>query len=80
MPSDPRAVQAREAHRLAAQSDRQARQHRELRDRIIRALRADGWTYPQIAAAVGCKKELARAVVTDPRKTKPAWSPAAPRA
>jgi len=62
MVSDPRAMQAREAHRLRRESDRIAAQHRAVRQRLIRALRADHWTYPQIAEAIGCSMQLIAAI------------------
>lgn len=64
--SDPRAVQAREAHRLAGLSEDVAGRHREQRDRLVRQLRAedvDRWTYPSLAAAVGCSQALIAAIV-----------------
>lgn len=63
--SDPRAAQAREAHRLARQTDALAGQHRATRDRLIRELRAEDpkrWTWPALAKAVGCTPELAAAI------------------
>lgn len=63
MPSDPRAVRAREAHRLAGESERLAGQHRAERDRLIRELHADGWSYTEVSRAVGCGWETVRAVV-----------------
>ncbi|HEX6443584.1 MAG TPA: hypothetical protein VF053_00735 [Streptosporangiales bacterium] len=64
--SDPRAAQAREAHRLAGLAVDQAAQHRELRDHIVRRLRDEDpqrWTYPVLALAVGCSPELIAAIV-----------------
>lgn len=58
---DIRAQQAREHHREAEALAGQAGRHREQRDRLIRLLRADDprqWTYPALAAAVGCSPEL----------------------
>ena len=63
MPSDVRAQQAREHHRQAADALGQAEQHRQQRDALIRALRADGWTYKALADAVGCSPELVAAIV-----------------
>ena len=66
MVSDARAQQAREHHRQASETDRQAEQHRAARNALIRALRADDpkrWTYPELAKAVGCSEELIAAVV-----------------
>jgi len=59
-------VQARESHRLAGEALRQAEQYRDQRDRLIRLLRAEDpkrWTYPALAAAVGCSPELVAAIV-----------------
>lgn len=61
--ADARATLAREEHRLAGQC---AGQHRAVRDRLIRELRAENparWTYPVLAEAVGCSPELVAAVV-----------------
>jgi AraC-like DNA-binding protein len=63
---DIRAQQAREHHREAGELDAQAARRRELRDRLIRQLRADDprrWTYPALAAAVGCSPELIAHIV-----------------
>jgi hypothetical protein len=63
---DIRAQQAREHHREAAALEEQAARRRELRDRLIRRLRADDprrWTYPALAAAVGCSPELIAHIV-----------------
>lgn len=59
--SDARAQQAREHHRLSRHTEAEANQHREIRDRLVRELRgADPsvWSYPALAAAVGCSPEL----------------------
>lgn len=59
--SDIRAQQAREHHQQAAELGEQADRHREQRDQLVRRLRADDpkrWTYPALAAAVGCSPEL----------------------
>jgi AraC-like DNA-binding protein len=64
--SDARAALAREAHRLAGESEVQAAQHRARRDRLIRQLREEDpqhWTYPTLASAVGCSPELIAAIV-----------------
>ena len=64
--SDARAALAREAHRLAGEAERRAAQHRARRDQLIRQLRRDDprrWTYPALAAAVGCSPELVAAIV-----------------
>lgn len=64
--SDARARQAREAHRLAGEAVELAARRREQRDRLIRQLREEDpvrWTYPALAAAVGCSPELVAAIV-----------------
>lgn len=64
--TDSTLLQAREAHRLAGEADRLARQHRGVRDRAIRALRADDpqrWTYAAIAQATGVTAELVAAII-----------------
>jgi hypothetical protein len=64
--ADPRARQAREFHRLAGEAVALAERHREQRDRLIRQLRAEDparWTYPALAAAIGCSPELVAAIV-----------------
>jgi AraC-like DNA-binding protein len=66
--SDVRAMQAREEHRLAGDAGQLAEQHRTQRNRLIRQLRAENpqrWTYPALAAAVGCSPELVAAIVKD---------------
>lgn len=66
MPSDPRAQQAREAHRLAGLAAREAERHRGTRNRLVRALRQEDpgqWTYPALAAAVGISVEMVAAIV-----------------
>lgn len=64
--SDPRAAQAREAQRLSREADKLGAQHREVRDRIVRELRAEDpkrWTYTALARAVGITPELVSAIV-----------------
>jgi len=64
--SDPRAVQAREAHRLAGEHGALARQHRERRNHLVRRLRAEDprrWTYAALARAIGISPEMAAAIV-----------------
>jgi hypothetical protein len=64
--SDARAQQARELHRAQAAAEALARQHREQRNRLIKQLRAEDperWTYPALAAAIGCSPELIAAIV-----------------
>ncbi len=66
MPSDARAQQAREQHRRSLEASEQAAVHRVQRDRLIRQLRQEDperWTYPALAAAVGCSPELVAAIV-----------------
>lgn len=65
MPSDSRAARAREENTLLEEARRQADQHRDQRNRLIRLLRAEDpqrWTYPALAAAVGIDMELVRAI------------------
>lgn len=63
MPSDPRAVQARELHRRVARTEQLAGQLRDQRNELIRTLVAEGWTHPAVAAAVGCSTHLVTSVV-----------------
>ena len=61
MASDARAQQAREHHEASLEALGQGAQHREMRDRLVRALRADDpqtWSYGALAKAVGCSPEL----------------------
>jgi hypothetical protein len=70
--SDARAVQAREAHRLAGDAERLAAQHRAQRDRLVRQLRAEDparWSYTALARAVGCSPELIAAIVKGRTRT-----------
>lgn len=58
---DPRLARARGAHASAHGHDEAARQRRDIRDRIVRELRAEDpkrWTLSALAAEVGCSKEL----------------------
>lgn len=55
---DARAAQARKLHREARERQQGAESLRQQRDRIIRDLRAEGWTYKRLAGAVGCSPEL----------------------
>ncbi|MEW5810240.1 MAG: hypothetical protein AB1925_12380 [Actinomycetota bacterium] len=58
---NPRAQQAREHHRKAADASRTADQHRAQRDDLVRQLWAterDQWTHAKLAKAVGCSPEL----------------------
>jgi hypothetical protein len=71
--SDARAVQAREEHRRASADEQSAARRRATRDRLVRELRAEDaerWTYPALAAAVGCSPELIAAIVTRRRETR----------
>jgi hypothetical protein len=64
--SDIRAQQAREHHRRSIEREDEAARERQQRDRLVRALRADDpkqWTYPALAAAVGCSPELIAYIV-----------------
>ena len=66
MARDPRVQQAHEHHQQSKDTLGLAAQHREQRDRLIRQLRAEDphhWTYPVLAAAVGCSAELVAAIV-----------------
>jgi hypothetical protein len=66
MVSDIRAQQAREHHRASAAATELGEQHRLQRNRLIRELRSSDpqrWTYPALAAAVGCSPELIAAIV-----------------
>lgn len=66
MVSDARAQQAREHHEASLRALDEAAQHREARDRLVRALRADDpatWSYGRLAKAVGCSAELIAVIV-----------------
>lgn len=66
--SDIRAQQAREHHRAAAAAIKDADQHRELRNNLVRQLRAADpgrWSYAELAKAVGCSPELIAAIVKE---------------
>lgn len=61
MPSDSRAAQARQAHRLSISAQATSQQHREVRDHLIRQMREEDpslWSYQALADAVGCSPEL----------------------
>lgn len=61
---DSRAMQARELHRRAAENERLAGAARHQRDELIRELYASGsYSYTTLAAAVGCGRELVKAVI-----------------
>ena len=73
MPSDVRAAAARQHHRAAVAAEADAAQHRDARDAAVRALRAEDpqrWTYEALAAAVGCKPQLIRWILTGDRGRK----------
>lgn len=58
---DIRLQQAREHHRAADADGVSAARHREQRDRLVRQLREENpcmWTYPALAAGIGCSPEL----------------------
>jgi hypothetical protein len=66
---DSRAQQAREHHRASAEGERLARQHREQRDELVRALYGTGdWSYTSLAAAVGCSPELIAKIINPQRQ------------
>jgi hypothetical protein len=61
---DPRVMRARELHRRAAEHEELAGSARAARDALIREIHASGgMSYQALAAALGCSKELIRAVV-----------------
>ncbi len=63
---DARAQQAREHHLAASRVDSDARRHRDQRDALVRALRAEDpvrWSYGALAKAVGCSRELIRDIL-----------------
>jgi hypothetical protein len=58
--------QARDHHRAQQVSESTGRFHRDQRNRVVRQLRGEDperWTYPALAAAVGCSPELIAAIV-----------------
>lgn len=64
--ADARAVQAREANRLAGDHSMLARQYQAQRNRLVRQLRSEDpelWTYTALAKAVGISPEMAAAIV-----------------
>ena len=66
---DIRAQQAREHHSRSLSLEDEAGRERELRDRLIRALRRDdpaAWTYGALARAIGCSPELIAYIVKMP--------------
>jgi hypothetical protein len=61
---DSRVMRARELHRQAADHERLAEQFRAARDALIREIYASGGvSYQALGTALGCSKELIRAVV-----------------
>lgn len=72
--SDVRATRARELHQLAGASTTQASRHRDERDQLVRALRAENvgyWTYDRLARAVGCSSELIATIIRNTPKGAP---------
>lgn len=66
MASDARAQKARAEHRASLASLQDAARHRELRDGLVRTLRAEDpgqWSYTALAKAVGCSPELIAVIV-----------------
>lgn len=63
MPSDPRAVQAREMHQRASEFEGLAGAARDRRNVLIRELADDGWTHRAVADAIGCSVHLVTSVV-----------------
>lgn len=53
-----RARLARTIHRNLLTDAEKAFRRRARRDKLIRELRAEGWTYKKLADAVGCSPEL----------------------
>jgi len=62
---DPRAVAAREAHRLSLESLAHAKAHRDRRDALVRRLYEgeEPWSYTRIAKAVGISRELVAYII-----------------
>ncbi|OBF77068.1 hypothetical protein [Mycolicibacterium fortuitum] len=63
---DPRAQQAREHHRKAADASGLADRHRAQRDNLVRQIWATAraqWTYAKLAKAIGCSPELIAKIV-----------------
>jgi AraC-like DNA-binding protein len=66
---DIRAQQAREHHARSLGLEDEAGREREMRDRLIRALREDdpqAWSYKALARAVGCSPELIAYIIKQP--------------
>lgn len=53
-----RARLARRNHQSLIADAEKADRRRARRDKLIRELRAEGWTYKKLADAVGCSPEL----------------------
>jgi AraC-like DNA-binding protein len=65
---DARAQQAREYHQMAEVANSAANHHRQQRDQLVRALRAEDpaeWSYRKLAAAIGCSMRLIRQILED---------------
>lgn len=61
---DARAQQAREHHRRSLLARKTASHHLAARDALIRRLYAEGgWTYTQLAQAVGCTREVIAKII-----------------
>lgn len=64
--SDSRVALARQAHQDSLQSEAEADLHRQKRNELVRALRAEDpqtWTYKRLGEAVGCSLELIHHIV-----------------
>lgn len=67
---DSRAQQARQHHRASSEGEALAKQHRDQRDELVRALYVTGeWTYTSLATAVGCSPELIAKII-NPQRTR----------
>ena len=60
---DPRARMAAALHFSIGSIGIEATHRREERDRLIRELRAEGWSLGGLAEAVGCSKTLIKQIV-----------------
>lgn len=76
MPSDLRALAARNLHQEALAAKARAGELRAQRDRYVRQLRAEDparWTHKALARAVGCSEELIALIDrSTPREEPPA--------
>ena len=63
--NDARALQAHNYHLASGLADEEAAMYREQRDRLVQALRAEGWSYSQLARVVGCSKSLIRLILRE---------------